>query len=64
MLKPSSFVTQPDSVQPAQNSTLANTNVPREIILMGSILTIAGLIGMSVLGFRLYKDFETTTRAP
>jgi len=27
--------------------------------MSGSVLIIAGLIGLSVLGFRLFKDFMT-----
>lgn len=30
--------------------------VPRQVIILGSALIILGLVGLSVLGFRLFKD--------
>ena len=64
MLKPSSFITQPVQLQPAQDKPVASTSVPRVIILTGSVLIIVGLVGLSVLGFRAYKNSETTTVPP
>jgi hypothetical protein len=37
---------------------LAGTIVPKEIIMLGSILTISGLVGLSILGFRIFKESE------
>jgi hypothetical protein len=37
---------------------LAGTIVPKEIILSGSVLTITGLVGLSILGFRIFKESE------
>ena len=64
MLKPSSFVTQPVPFHLAQDNPVASTNVPRVIILTGSTLIIVGLVGLSILGFRMYKNSETTTIHP
>jgi len=35
---------------------LAGRIVPREIIMLGSALTMVGLVGLSVLGFTLFKE--------
>jgi len=35
---------------------LAGSIVPREIIMLGSVLTIIGLVGLSVLGFRIFEE--------
>ena len=35
---------------------LAGRIVPREIIILGSALTIIGLVGLSVLGFRIFEE--------
>ena len=37
---------------------LAGTIVPKEIIMLGSVLTISGLVGLSILGFRIFKESE------
>jgi len=37
---------------------LAGTIVPKEIIMLGSVLTITGLVGLSILGFRIFKESE------
>ena len=37
---------------------LAGTMVPKEIKLSGSVLTITGLVGLSILGFRIFKESE------
>jgi hypothetical protein len=37
---------------------LAGTIVPREIIMIGSALTITGLVGLAILGFRIFKESE------
>ena len=60
MIKPSNFASQLESAQTTPNIPLSSTIVPREIILIGSILVIMGLVGLSILGFRIFKDFENT----
>lgn len=37
---------------------LAGSIVPREIIMLGSVFTIIGLVGLSILGFRIFKESE------
>jgi hypothetical protein len=37
---------------------LAGTIVPKEIITLGSVLTITGLVGLSILGFMIFKESE------
>jgi hypothetical protein len=37
---------------------LAGAIVPREIIMIGSALTITGLVGLAILGFRIFKESE------
>jgi hypothetical protein len=32
--------------------------VPKEIIMLGSVLTITGLVGLSILGFMIFKESE------
>jgi len=59
MMKPLIFV---PSIQQYHKSPvdqpLASRLVPKEIIMLGSTLTIVGLVGLSVLGFRIYKESE------
>ena len=57
LINPSVFVLLPHGDRmPLQNQTLSGQLVPKEIIVLGSVLTIVGLIGLSVLGFRIAKD--------
>lgn len=57
LIKPSVFVLLANVDQmPLQNQTLSSQMVPKEIIVLGSVLTIVGLIGLSVLGFGIAKD--------
>jgi hypothetical protein len=37
---------------------LAGTIVPKEIKLSGSVLTITGSVGLSILGFKIFKESE------
>jgi hypothetical protein len=37
---------------------LAGSIVPREIIILGSAFTVIGLVGLSILGFRIFKESE------
>ena len=65
MIKPTIFVSQlmPSQMAPP-DQPLAGSIVPREIIIVGSVLTIIGLVGLSVLGFKIFEEFmheETKT---
>jgi len=57
MIKPTIFVSR---LMPSQMASpeepLAGRIVPREIIILGSALTIIGLVGLSVLGFRIFEE--------
>ena len=57
MIKPTIFVPR---LMPSQMASpeepLADRIVPREIIILGSALTIIGLVGLSVLGFRIFEE--------
>jgi hypothetical protein len=59
MIKPTIFVSRlmPSEMAPA-DLPLAGRIVPREIIMLGSVLTIIGLVGVSVLGFRIFDEFR------
>ena len=59
LIKPTSFVPvlKPNEMTPT-TQPLAGTVVPRAIITVGSVLTIAGLIGLAMLGFRIFKESE------
>ena len=37
--------------------------VPRFVIMLGSLLVIAGLVGLSILGFKLFKDLMAETNS-
>jgi len=57
MIKPTIFVSRlmPYQMAPPEQP-LAGRIVPREIIMLGSVLTIIGLVGLSVLGFRIFEE--------
>lgn len=57
MIKPTIFVSRlmPSEMAPPEEP-LAGRIVPREIIMLGSVLTIIGLVGVSVLGFRIFQQ--------
>jgi hypothetical protein len=57
MIKPTIFVSQlmPSQMAPPEQP-LAGRIVPSEIIILGSVLTIIGLVGLSVLGFRIFEE--------
>lgn len=59
LIKPSFFVSSlsPNEMDPPEQP-LAGRIVPKEIIILGSVFTIAGLIGLSILGFRIFKESE------
>jgi hypothetical protein len=57
MIKPTIFVSR---LMPSQMASpeepMAGRIVPREIIILGSVLTIIGLLGLSVLGFKIFEE--------
>ena len=57
MIKPTIFVSQlmPFQMAPPEQP-LAGHIVPREIIMLGSVLTITGLVGVAVLGFMIFEE--------
>jgi hypothetical protein len=57
IIKPTIFVSRlmPSQMAPPEQP-LAGSIVPREIIMLGSVLTIIGLVGLSVLGFRIFEE--------
>jgi hypothetical protein len=59
LIKPTAFVPvlKPAEMAPP-TQPLAGAIVPREIITLGSILTITGLVGLAILGFRIFKESE------
>jgi len=59
LIYPTSFVPRLKPTQMAPpTQPLAGTIVPRGVIIAGSVLTITGLVGLAILGFRLFKDSE------
>jgi len=57
MITPSIFVSSlPPYQKPPVDQPLAGRLVPKEIIILGSTLTIVGLVGLSVLGVRIFKE--------
>ena len=61
MIYPSSIVSRLSSNETSPTSQpFAETGVLRGIIILGSVLTISGLVGLAVLGFRIFKDSEKT----
>jgi hypothetical protein len=59
LIYPTFFVPRltPSQMAPP-NQPLAGTILPKEIITLGSVLTITGLVGLSILGFRIFKESE------
>lgn len=59
LIKPTVLVTSlsPDEMADL-TQPLAGSIVPREIITLGSVFTIIGLVGLSILGFRIFKESE------
>lgn len=56
-MKPHVFTLQsPTNGKPTGTQTSSEKIVPREVIMLGSALIIVGLVGLSILGFNLFKD--------
>jgi hypothetical protein len=59
LIYPTSLVSKLSPSEMAPNTQpLAGTIVPKGIIILGSVLTITGLVGLSILGFKLFKESE------
>ena len=59
MMKPAAFVSAPIPNDPSASKELNTTNpIPRVVIILGSASIISGLVGLSVQGFRMFKDFD------
>jgi hypothetical protein len=59
LIYPTSLVSRlsPSEMAPS-SQPLSGTIVPKGIIIIGSVLTITGLVGLSILGFTLFKESE------
>jgi hypothetical protein len=59
LIYPTSLVSRLSPSEMAPNSQpLQGTIVPKGIIILGSVLTITGLVGLSILGFKLFSESE------
>ena len=59
MIKPASFVgTSPPEELSSPDKLNMERIIPKEIIILGSALTIGGLVGLSILGFRIFKEID------
>ena len=54
MIKPTTFVSTTSS-QPSASGEFSTSTIPRGIIILGSAMTISGLLGLSIQGFRMFK---------
>ena len=52
MIKPTAFVHT--SIQDESSGRI----IPREIIILGSALTLGGLVGLTIQGFRVFNAIE------
>jgi len=56
MMKPYILVSQSLKNQNSPvNKPLANIGVTKQFIMLGSVLTVTGVVGLSVLGFKIYR---------
>ena len=58
MMKPHVFVLKSENEKPVLNQPLQQTVVPRGIIMSASLFIIVGLVGLSILGFKIFKDLH------
>jgi hypothetical protein len=57
MMKPDVFVLKSQTNEKfTVNQTLAGSIVPKEIIILASTFIIVGMVGLCVLGFRIFKE--------
>lgn len=57
MVKPYVFILQSPTSEKSIGAQVSSEKiVPREVIMLGSALIIVGLVGLSILGFRLFKE--------
>lgn len=63
MIKPTTFISPSMPNQSwSSDQPLAGRIVPKSIIMLGSALTIIGVIGLSVQGFIIFRESEFDTR--
>jgi hypothetical protein len=56
MMKPYVLVSQSLKNQNSPvNKPLANIGVTKQFIMLGSVLIVTGIVGLSVLGFKIYR---------
>jgi len=56
MMKPYVLVSQSLKNQNSPvNKPLENIGVTKQFIMLGSVLTVTGIVGLSVLGFKIYR---------
>jgi hypothetical protein len=59
MMNPHFFVLQLQEIEKSAVSQPFNSPImPKEIIIIASILIIIGVAGLSVLGFRIFKELR------
>jgi low temperature requirement protein LtrA len=65
MIKPVAFVSISLQNQPSSGEqVVAERSALRGIIVLGSALTILGLVGLSIQGFWMFKEFGDRKRDP
>ena len=58
MIKPHFFVSYFPNEQSMLNQRVGENNIPKEIIWIASLLIVIGLVGLAILGFRLFEDLQ------
>lgn len=62
MIKPTTFVSPSmPNYNESSDQPLAGRIIPKSIIMLGSALTISGVVGLSVLGFIIFRGSEHDT---
>jgi hypothetical protein len=63
MMKPSILISQfvKDQNSPI-NKPLENIGVTKQFIMLGSVLTVTGIVGLSVLGFKIYSGSKVEAK--
>lgn len=44
------------------NKPLTNIGVTKQFIMLGSVLTVTGIVGLSVLGFKIYRGSKVEAK--
>lgn len=58
LIKPSFFVSPSMPDQISAPDPLAGRIAPKAVIILGSALTVIGVVGLSLLGFVLFRESE------